>query len=108
MLQASFTRDPSTGENNFYGEFLVNAQGEDVVAGIRAFTFDCKEKTNSGLNEICLKRQCLACLRNSMMFVNAVVLFRYADLEFTVQQGKLYMLQLVVENVQLRLLYVLP
>ncbi len=30
-----FTRDPSTGENKFYGEFLINAQGEDVVAGIR-------------------------------------------------------------------------
>ena len=31
----AFTRDPSTGEKRFYGEFLVNAQGEDVVAGIR-------------------------------------------------------------------------
>ena len=31
----AFTRDPSTGENKFYGEFLINAQGEDVVAGIR-------------------------------------------------------------------------
>src|SRR5210317_2075581 len=31
----AFTRDPSTGKNEFYGEFLVNAQGEDVVAGIR-------------------------------------------------------------------------
>ena len=31
----AFTRDPSTGENAFYGEFLINAQGEDVVAGIR-------------------------------------------------------------------------
>ena len=30
-----FTRDPGTGENHFYGEYLVNAQGEDVVAGIR-------------------------------------------------------------------------
>ena len=32
----AFTRDPSTGENSFYGEFLINAQGEDVVAGIRS------------------------------------------------------------------------
>ena len=31
----AFTRDPSTGENSFYGEYLINAQGEDVVAGIR-------------------------------------------------------------------------
>ena len=31
----AFTRDPSTGENDFYGEYLINAQGEDVVAGIR-------------------------------------------------------------------------
>ncbi len=37
----AFTRDPSTGENVFYGEFLVNAQGEDVVAGIRT-PLECK------------------------------------------------------------------
>jgi len=48
----AFTRDPSTGENYFYGEYLVNAQGEDVVAGIRtpqSLTIQGREKEGSGL-----------------------------------------------------------
>ena len=45
----AFTRDPSTGENSFYGEFLINAQGEDVVAGIRTpLPLTIKEREKSG------------------------------------------------------------
>jgi pyruvate,orthophosphate dikinase len=79
-----FTRDPSTGENIFYGEYLVNAQGEDVVAGIRT------PKT-------------LSLLQNEMPGVyeqlNGVrlTLERHyrdvQDIEFTVQEGKLWLLQ---------------
>src|SRR3546814_7828632 len=48
----AFTRDPSTGDNDFYGEYLVNAQGEDVVAGIRTpqnLTLRGKQMNNSKL-----------------------------------------------------------
>lgn len=80
----AFTRDPSTGENRFFGEFLVNAQGEDVVAGIRtplsvdsmgdAFPEAAKE-----LRQIAKRLE--GHYRDML------------DLEFTVQDGKLYMLQ---------------
>merc|ERR1711865_612972 len=87
----AFTRDPSTGENRFYGEFLTNAQGEDVVAGIR--TPQPLMKDNSGLpsleeirpqiyKELCELRQILEDKFKDMQ-----------DIEFTVQQGKTYMLQ---------------
>ena len=47
----AFTRDPATGENKFYGEFLINAQGEDVVAGIRTPlpVDECRSGTSQGL-----------------------------------------------------------
>jgi pyruvate,orthophosphate dikinase len=88
-----FTRDPSTGENMFFGEYLVNAQGEDVVAGIR---------TPQPLSK--------AAARNGEMALEAAMPQAYAellevrktleqhyldmqDIEFTVQRHKLYMLQ---------------
>ncbi|HEU4556806.1 MAG TPA: pyruvate, phosphate dikinase [Longimicrobium sp.] len=79
-----FTRDPSTGEREFYGEFLVNAQGEDVVAGIRdpLPIARMKEVMPEAYAEL-LDAQ--AKLENH---------FRDAqDLEFTVERGHLYMLQ---------------
>ncbi|MCB1652101.1 MAG: pyruvate, phosphate dikinase [Alphaproteobacteria bacterium] len=92
----AFTRDPSTGENYFYGEYLINAQGEDVVAGIRtpqSLTKLGREKEGSDLpsmeeampdvfeqlNDVRLK------LENHFRDIQ--------DLEFTVQKGKLFMLQ---------------
>jgi pyruvate, orthophosphate dikinase len=79
-----FTRDPSSGERRFFGEFLVNAQGEDVVAGIRT-------------------PQPIAALENSMPKVYAELvaikerLERHyrdmQDIEFTVQEGRLFILQ---------------
>jgi pyruvate,orthophosphate dikinase len=88
-----FTRDPSTGENMFYGEFLVNAQGEDVVAGIRTPQPLSKARAKQGevsmeealpeaYAELCRVRETLERHYHDMQ-----------DIEFTVQQNKLYMLQ---------------
>src|SRR5579859_5856037 len=79
-----FTRNPSTGENKFYGEFLINAQGEDVVAGIR--TPQPIERLEETLPEAYKQlRQITKNLEHHYRDVQ--------DFEFTVQEGKLYMLQ---------------
>jgi pyruvate,orthophosphate dikinase len=88
-----FTRDPSTGENMFYGEYLVNAQGEDVVAGIR--TPQPLSKSVAKAGEIPLEAAMPDAYRE-LMQVRAKLEAHYKDmqdLEFTVQQHKLYMLQ---------------
>jgi pyruvate,orthophosphate dikinase len=88
-----FTRDPSTGENMFYGEYLVNAQGEDVVAGIR--TPQPLSKAVAKPGEIPLETAMPDAYRE-LMEVRAKLEHHYKDmqdLEFTVQQHKLYMLQ---------------
>lgn len=79
-----FTRDPSTGENKPYGDFLVNAQGEDVVAGIR---------NTEPLSA--LKKQFPA-VHKELMAIFARLEKHYRDMcdtEFTIEQGKLWMLQ---------------
>jgi pyruvate, orthophosphate dikinase len=80
----AFTRDPATGENVFYGEFLMNAQGEDVVAGIRTpLAISELERENANIYKQLLKvRRTLERHYREMM-----------DIEFTIQQGTLYMLQ---------------
>jgi pyruvate, orthophosphate dikinase len=80
----AFTRDPSTGENVFYGEFLMNAQGEDVVAGIRTpLPIRELERENPKVYGQLLKvRRTLERHYRDVM-----------DIEFTIQQGTLYMLQ---------------
>ncbi|MEJ2664798.1 MAG: pyruvate, phosphate dikinase, partial [Spirochaetia bacterium] len=79
-----FTRDPSTGQNVFYGEYLMNAQGEDVVAGIRTPQELKKlQKTNSKIYDQLVK-------------IRAKLEKHYKDMqdiEFTIQQGTLYLLQ---------------
>ena len=80
----AFTRNPSTGEKKFYGEFLVNAQGEDVVAGIRTpqeieMLQDLMPTIYTELEKIYLK------LENHFRDMQ--------DLEFTIEEGKLYLLQ---------------
>jgi len=79
-----FSRDPSTGENVFYGEYLMNAQGEDVVAGIRTpEMISVLEKENKRIYDALVK------VRNKLEHH-----FRdMQDIEFTVQQGTLYILQ---------------
>jgi pyruvate,orthophosphate dikinase len=92
----AFTRNPGTGENKFYGEYLVNAQGEDVVAGIR---------TPAPVNEYSKNEQSkhFTTLEKGMPKLYKE-LFNYQkrlekhykdmqDIEFTVEKGKLYMLQ---------------
>lgn len=92
----AFTRDPSTGENFFYGEYLVNAQGEDVVAGIRtpqSLTITAKEREGSTLPAM---EEVMPDVFNQLNDVRLLLEKHYRDMqdiEFTVQQGKLYMLQ---------------
>ena len=79
-----FTRNPSTGENKFYGEFLLNAQGEDVVAGIRT-----PEPISDLQKELPVAYKKLVKIRRDLEK-------HYKDLqdmEFTIQEGKLFMLQ---------------
>ena len=81
----AFTRDPSTGEDVFYGEFLVNAQGEDVVAGIRT-PLPCKTEMGKWSEKSWKELQ----------KIKNVLEKRYKDVqdfEFTIEKGKLYMLQ---------------
>ena len=92
----AFTRDPATGDNKFYGEWLINAQGEDVVAGIRTpnpLNDDTKNEKNKNMasmqelmpetyKELCDIRTILEDFYKDML-----------DIEFTIQDGKLYMLQ---------------
>jgi len=80
----AFTRNPATGEKKLYGEFLMNAQGEDVVAGIRTpASIDYLNQINPGVYmqfvDICGK---LEAFFHDMQ-----------DMEFTIEKGKLYMLQ---------------
>lgn len=80
----AFTRDPATGENKLFGEFLMNAQGEDVVAGIR--TPQSIDKLKDILPEI----------YNEFLGLAKKLEDHYADMqdmEFTIENGKLYMLQ---------------
>jgi len=88
-----FTRDPSTGENSFYGEYLVNAQGEDVVAGIRTPQPMAKAKSKPG--EVPME-EAMPNAYAELMQVRQTLERHYKDMqdiEFTVQQNKLYMLQ---------------
>jgi len=88
-----FTRDPSTGENIFYGEYLVNAQGEDVVAGIR--TPQPMARLRSKPGEVSME-QAMPAAYAELLGVRETLERHYRDMqdiEFTVQQNKLYMLQ---------------
>lgn len=92
----AFTRDPSTGENFFYGEYLVNAQGEDVVAGIRtpqSLTIQGREKEGSSLLSM---EETMPTVFNQLDELRIKLEKHYRDvqdIEFTVQQGNLFMLQ---------------
>jgi pyruvate,orthophosphate dikinase len=88
-----FTRDPSTGENMFYGEYLVNAQGEDVVAGIR--TPQPLSASVARDSEVALETAMPAAYAE-LMAVRKTLEGHYRDMqdiEFTVQRHKLFMLQ---------------
>jgi pyruvate, orthophosphate dikinase len=92
----AFTRNPSTGVNEFYGEYLVNAQGEDVVAGIRTpqqVTIAGKAANNSPLPAM---EEVMPAVFAELLKVRQKLESHYRDMqdiEFTVQKGKLFMLQ---------------
>ena len=92
----AFTRNPSTGENKLYGEFLVNAQGEDVVAGIRT-PQDLTEEARiaSGSDKPSLEKVMPVAFEEFSGICNRLEShYRdMQDLEFTVEKGKLWMLQ---------------
>jgi pyruvate,orthophosphate dikinase len=90
----AFTRDPSTGEDYFYGEYLVNAQGEDVVAGIRTpQPINKSQKSDSALPA--MEEVMPECYRQ-LAEIRGILEKHYQDMqdiEFTIEKGKLYMLQ---------------
>lgn len=82
----AFTRNPANGEREFYGDYLVNAQGEDVVAGIRNTSPIADLKTVEGLEEAGAQlEEIFDVLENHFRDM--------CDIEFTIEQGKLWMLQ---------------
>ena len=92
----AFTRNPSTGEKRLYGEFLINAQGEDVVAGIRT-PQEITEiaRKEAGSDKPSMERAMPAAFKELTRIYGALEKhYRdMQDLEFTVEQGKLWMLQ---------------
>jgi pyruvate, orthophosphate dikinase len=90
----AFTRNPATGENKFYGEYLLNAQGEDVVAGIRTpLPINRKDKADKSVPSL---EEVMPDIYEQLMKIRAKLEKRYRDMqdiEFTIQKGKLWMLQ---------------
>jgi pyruvate,orthophosphate dikinase len=92
----AFTRNPATGENKFYGEWLIDAQGEDVVAGLRTPN-PLNEETKSDQNRHLPSLQAQWPQDYQQLDQIRTTLERHyqemQDIEFTIQEGKLYMLQ---------------
>ncbi|MEJ2459639.1 MAG: pyruvate, phosphate dikinase, partial [Novosphingobium sp.] len=92
----AFTRDPATGEKAYYGEWLVNAQGEDVVAGIRTPQYLTKAaRERAGAKPLSME-EAMPAAYAELAAVFELLEKHYTDMqdiEFTVQQGKLWMLQ---------------
>ena len=92
----AFTRNPSTGENSYYGEYLINAQGEDVVAGIRTpqnLTIKEKEEQNSDALSM---EESIPQIYQELVSIFEKLEAHYLDMqdiEFTVQKNKLWILQ---------------
>ncbi|MBQ6069227.1 MAG: pyruvate, phosphate dikinase [Bacteroidales bacterium] len=92
----AFTRNPATGDNQFYGEWLINAQGEDVVAGIRTpnpLNDDTKNEQNKHMHSM---QELMPETYKELCEIRAILEKNYhdmLDIEFTIQDGKLYMLQ---------------
>ena len=92
----AFTRNPATGENLFYGEWLVNAQGEDVVAGIRTpnpLNNDTKNEQNKHLHSM---QESMPGTYRELDDIRNILEKSFhdmLDIEFTIQEGVLYMLQ---------------
>ena len=92
----AFTRNPATGENLFYGEWLINAQGEDVVAGIRTpnpLNDETKNEQNQHLKSM---QEAMPETYKELVEIRDILEKSFhdmLDIEFTIQEGKLFMLQ---------------
>lgn len=92
----AFTRNPATGENLFYGEWLVNAQGEDVVAGIRTPNPLNNDTKNSQNEHLMSMQEQFPAIYKELDDIRTTLEDTFKDMldiEFTIQEGKLYMLQ---------------
>lgn len=92
----AFSRNPATGENKFYGEWLINAQGEDVVAGIRTPSPLNEETKNDQNRHLDSLETEWAESYKELVDIRDKLELHYKDMqdiEFTIQDGKLYMLQ---------------
>ena len=92
----AFTRDPATGIKSYYGEWLVNAQGEDVVAGIRTPQYLTKAAREAAGAKPLSMEEAMPGAYGELAAVFELLENHYADMqdiEFTVEQGKLWMLQ---------------
>ncbi|MCR4681365.1 MAG: pyruvate, phosphate dikinase [Bacteroidales bacterium] len=92
----AFTRNPATGDNQFYGEWLINAQGEDVVAGIRTpnpLNDETKNEQNKMMHSM---QELMPETYKELCDIRSILEKNYhdmLDIEFTIQESKLYMLQ---------------
>ncbi|MBQ0160566.1 MAG: pyruvate, phosphate dikinase [Bacteroidales bacterium] len=92
----AFTRNPANGDNQFYGEWLINAQGEDVVAGIRTpnpLNDDTKNEKNKEMPSM---QELMPEIYKELCDIRTILENNYhdmLDIEFTIQDAKLYMLQ---------------
>jgi pyruvate,orthophosphate dikinase len=92
----AFTRDPSTGADAYYGEFLINAQGEDVVAGIRTPQYLTRAAREAAGARPLSMEEAMPAVYGELARVFAVLETHYRDMqdiEFTVERGQLWMLQ---------------
>ena len=92
----AFTRNPATGDNQFYGEWLINAQGEDVVAGIRTpnpLNDETKNEQNQHLKSM---QEAMPAAYKELVDIREILEKSFCDMldiEFTIQEGSLFMLQ---------------
>ena len=92
----AFTRNPGNGENKFYGEYLLNAQGEDVVAGIRTPAPVNEYSKNDQSKHLPTLEKTMPAVYKELFAIQSKLEKHYKDMqdiEFTIEKGKLYMLQ---------------
>jgi len=92
----AFTRNPATGDGHFYGEWLVNAQGEDVVAGIRTPNALNRWSQNDANREFATLEKAMPRIYRELFAIRNRLESHYRDMqdiEFTIQEGRLFMLQ---------------
>ena len=92
----AFTRNPATGDNKFFGEWLVNAQGEDVVAGLRTPNPLNEETKTEGTKDLPSLESSMPEIYSELKEIRSGLEKHYndmQDIEFTIQEGKLWMLQ---------------